>query len=356
MAMTDIGGVTTVSEGSYTVASNTETAEQIREGLGTTPDPEETISKAASELGKKGGEASAAKRAEAAESATKAKEATPEPASGAETPEQAAEAKKTDDPRHDPQARVAQATRQAKEAREALAAERVERERLATELARERAARERPAAPAKPPPSNGKPDPKDFESYEAYLDARDDHNQRQWTAEAARQRQAHEYQARIGGHVSEFSKHLNEAAKADPEFNDKVSPEILGLRPSFTLPGDKAPNGETWIADELIFSPENAPPLMLHLTEHPDEFQRIASLSSPRAVTREMAKITAKLASAKEAATAGASAKVEVSKAKPPIQPVVGTPYTAESNELNDSASLSAFVQRFGERELRSRR
>jgi len=125
---------------------------------------------------------------------------------------------------------------------------------------------------------------------------------------------------------------------------DRYSEEVLSLETDFQREArdprepSSAPN---WIANELVFSPEHAPALMLHFTEHPEELQRIAALSTPRAVSREMAKLEARL----EAATAGDSARRDddVSRAAPPVRPVTGKPYVSEATEYRPGMSLDDY-------------
>jgi hypothetical protein len=81
---------------------------------------------------------------------------------------------------------------------------------------------------------------------------------------------------------------------------------------------------------------------MLHFTEHPEDLQRIAALSTPRAVSREMAKLEARL----EAATSGNSSKREdVSRAAPPVKPVTGKPYVSEGEEYRPGMSLDEYAR-----------
>jgi hypothetical protein len=81
---------------------------------------------------------------------------------------------------------------------------------------------------------------------------------------------------------------------------------------------------------------------MLYLEEHPDALQRIAALSNPRAVSREMAKLEARLESA-AAGTRAKPDKEEVSKAAPPVTPVTGTPYVAEGGEPDISKGFDSY-------------
>ena len=351
---------TTVAVGGIEVSSNHESAAEMTEALAPPKDddgqprvlvdkgkavetePEkEGLSKAAAELGKAGG-AAAAKARKESEKSDGAETETPEQKAAAD--EQAAKAKdKKGDPRHDPQARVAQATREAAEAKRTL---READERHASELreirheiaemranrppAKTRAADERAEAIAASGEVLTKPKAEDFEQYEEYLDARDQYNRQQWTAETTRQQRAHQqasqHYASLRSAIDGFTGAVTKAIEADADFRTKVSQDVMGLEPSFALAQGQQPNGSNWIADEFVSSPGSAPALMLHLSEHPEDFQRIAALSSPRAVTRELAKIEA----AQGAATAGNSSGPAVSQAKPPVRPVTGSPHTAE--------------------------
>lgn len=340
----------TVTSGSVSLTSNTESAEALKESFAPPSteapepvvegeEPEDEVKKAASTLGKEGGKASAAKRA-------------------AETSEDEPEGddRPLGKPRHDPKARMLQATREAAELKRQLAAEGRERERLAAELNAERAARARGADPEPQPPArdpNAKPEKDDFETYEDFVaararwEARDEFQAR--SREFHQQRQVMERRQAIHGRAGEFVEHINEFEKADPQFREKVAPEIVGLRCSFDLHPGEMVGPDNIIADR-IFDSDVAPRLMLHFTEHPQDFQRIASLRTPMEIIRAMARLEGRL----EAATAGTSPRQSVSTAKAPVRPVMGTPQ-AESGELDDDAPLSAFVHRFGQRELRSR-
>lgn len=356
---------TTVAVGGFEVTSNTtDTAGMVESLKPQTPDspeprvlvdqgkpvkdePESDLSKAASELGKEGGKAAAKARKAIkpipdAPKETKADDTSSVPVEPSESESGddadadaeaagAAEAKdKRGNPRHDPQARVAQATREAKEARERAAAlearlERLERERTA------------PPADARPEPraeAPQKPKPEEFESYEEYLDARDKHNREEWTREMTQRQQAHEtasrHVQRIAGAVDGLKASIAKAVETTPDFHERVSPEIMGFMPSFTLDRNtQRPNATNGIADYLLSAPDRAPDLMLYLTEHPQDLQRIAALSSSHAVTRELAKLEARL----DAVTAGVSSEPpKSSQANPPVRPVTGAPSVASGN------------------------
>ena len=345
-------------------------------------EPKEGLSKAASDLGKKGGKA-AAKARKAAE-----KEAKPDDDEDGARP--AAEARKGADrdagdeaegdadaegveadreedsrrenPRHSAQARIRELAEERRVARER--AERAEREVQEVRQRLERLERgERPAerqearpqaaAQDLPPGFPAKPQSGDFEDYEDYLEARD-----MWRDALRDYRQAeaaHKMREDYAVHQRKtaFAKSFSTAAAEIPDFQTRVSPDVMGLEVSDAVKArGERPTGVNFVADQLFSAPERAPALALYLSEHPQDLQRIAALQSPRAVTWELAKLDAKLS---DAATAGSSSGREVSKAKPPVTPVTGSPHT-DSGELDDDAPLSAHIQRWGQREQKASR
>ena len=331
------------------------------------PEPEKKgISKAASELGKRGGKAAAAARKDAEKAPQKAQEPEgdapddedePEDGAGEEDAPESRQADRRGNPRHDPSARVAQATRETREARER--ADRAEREvaELRAQMARPPQAappERREAAPERPDPLK-EPDEGDFDSYKDYVKAVARHEyalaehegQVRQRAHAAASAHYHRAQTAIDGLAGAMAK----ANEADPDFTEYVRPLMDRLVPTWTLPPDAQHDVWNWVADELTSAPENAPALLRHLRERPDALQRVATLRSPRAVTRELATIYARL----DAATAGTSSSRSVSQAKPPVRPVTGSPHT-DTGELDDDAPLSAYVKRFGDRELKASR
>jgi hypothetical protein len=342
------GGLTTATVGGFTVTSNSGISEaQLERDL--KPKSDDAASRAGSELGKRGGKAAAEKRA-AEKSDLKAEQTEPDekpepveakaepdekPEAKAEEPEKPPEEKKGD-PRHDPKARMLEATRKEAEAKRALAAEREARAAVEARLeALERSAPRDEPGRGRPRdlPDTVKPTPDGFDSYEEYLDARDAYNRKAWEAESIRLRQAEQVDRAIGEQKRKF-------AEVTVPNLEKYSEEVLSLQTEFQIPEGAKPTGSNWIANELFFSPESAPTLMLHLTEHPEELQRIAALISPRAVSREMAKIEARL----EAATTATSPEREdVSRAAPPVRPVTGKPYVTESDEWKPGMNLDDY-------------
>ena len=357
----------TVQVGDFTVTSNSDAASMVEslkpeaekdeqprvitdKGQPAEDQPKEGLAKAASELGKEGAKAAAKARKEAfkakpikdtPEPEKKATEAAPEPEATGE-PEAEPERKEGKE-RNDPNVRVREATREAREAREEARLarqeayqERQRREQIERERTNPQGAREtRPAAAQDGPPAL-ETFLAENETYsaglEAYMEARD-----KWRDEqGAKQYQAHaaaaQYAAEVGKRVEGWRGTMGAEAKADPEFIATVKPitDQIGF-PSRLLPQGERPGPANWIADELWSEPDRAPALLRHLAANEDDFQRLAALSSPRAITRELARIEASL----DAATAGASSeppKVQTSKASPPVRPVTGAPSVASGD------------------------
>jgi hypothetical protein len=322
--------VSVESEG-FTVSGNGQSAEAMEANLAPEPKPDEKsedekVSEAAAALGKKGGKASAEKRREAKPDVDARDEVEPEgEASGDVDPE-----KPLGKPRNDPRARMLEATREAAELKRQLAAERAERERLASLVKQPEAA---PAKEAKPA-EDKEPQEADFENYAEYVKAAAKYVARQAYAEERRLDQAREranqWSRGVEATISKFTERVNKVTESDPTFRDRIAPELWDLQPSLSLDPGQSPQAVNVIADEMLAS-DQGPGLMLHFTEHFDDFQRIAALPNSRAIAREIAKLEARL----EAATAGVSSKPTSSKANPPIRPVTGAPTAVESDDEN---------------------
>lgn len=371
----ELGGYASVTDGGFTVSTNAETAEDVKANFaseekpkdGPEPDPEkeeaEEVSRAAAALGKKGGEAAAEKRAKEAKEAKRAKVAE----EGAEAEPKEGDEKPLGKPGDDPRARMLQATREAADLkrqlaaeRQDLAAERRERERLAAEVSRARASEAKPAAVPRASGADAEPDEKDFDDYGKYVEAR----ARWGTREEIRKHQhehglrqrAHAYAHQVDTSVTLFNDRVQEMMKADPQFMERISDEVWDVMvPSFMLDPGERKGPHNVIADEVRDS-EQGPAILLHLTEHPEELQRIATLGTAREVSREMAKLEAKLENGNGVATAGTSPRAFVSRAKPPIRPVTGTPQAADPYAVDDDTSLDEHIRKMNARDEVRRR
>ena len=155
-----------------------------------------------------------------------------------------------------------------------------------------------------------------------------------------------------------FNERVSKAREANPDIDMRVSDDVYDCKPSFTLPRDEygRPVGydqRNAIADEMIRS-ENPVGIARYLSDHPEEFEKIVKMGTARDIARAIAKIEDRAddATSGNPPSAGRSVSKPTSKAPAPVRPVTGSPQT-ESGELDDDAPLSAFVRRFGDRELK---
>jgi hypothetical protein len=361
----------TVDTGSYSVSSNTETADEITAAL--SPDEASAVSEAAKALGKKGGEAAAAARKAKPKEAPEAEADDDEDDEAAElaAAEKAEKEGKLGKPRHDPRARMlqkareaAEAKREAEKARAEAAQAKAEAARHAAEAESLRAGKSAPAAaapePAKPAAAGtGTPKLADFlpnhDTYEAALeeftDARDAYNRSQWEAEQAERQKATAKDREIRAALDEFGGRMDKARAEDPTFLDRAAPLLRGpdaLRPSFTRKDGERLEARHIIMDEAL-NAENAPALLLHFVEHPDDLQRIKALRSIQDIQVEVRVLSKSLNGHSAAPTA--PAPVSVSMARPPVRPVTGSPHTADA--LRDDASYDEHVRVMNAKERR---
>ena len=319
-----------------TVATNAETSEAIKANFESEAKPQDgegkdEVSEAAKTLGKKGGEAAAkARAAKPAEEVEEAPEVEPEKPLGK--------------PRHDPRARVAEATREAAEARRQLVAERAERERLAQELAQARAPKA-DDAPAKDP--NAAPKLEDYGTHEEWVEATIDHRLKIARAQDEQRRYFESMAAAHANGVVRVVEGFKQ--RAATVSLDKVPDDLWdALVPSFNV-DPREVGSVNVMADEILVS-EQGPLMVAHFADHPEDFQRIASLQTPGAISRAVAKLEARL----EAATTGTSPEPIPSKAKPPVRPVTGSPRAVDPDPENES--LEDYVRRENAKELQARR
>lgn len=362
-------GTMSVAVDGYTVTSNSETAEDMiaalkspkdesaeprvvepngeskEEGTEGGDDARAALSKAAAELGKKGGEAKAAKRAEA-----KQDEKGPAPK----------EEKPLGKPRDDPRARLAQVTQQ-------LAEERRYREQVETRLRQIEAGLKQPAGERsdpragqgedpKRPDADEKPKEEDFESYADFVEARARWAAREEWSERQREAQLHErartHTEGVISRVEGFNRRVAETAQTEPDFVGRIDPQLFQLQPSFTLEAGARPGPENVLADELIES-EHPGRLLVHLSEHQEDLKRILSATSPREVAREVARAEARLAGTSPAPQPQ-SEKPEISRAKPPVRPVTASPPPTD-DDIGDDLTYDEHVRRMNAREKRRR-
>lgn len=363
--MTDPGNIATASGGDYTAVSNNETTEQLTEALAEPESEQEPKEgKSASEIGKKGGEATAAiKRAKARE-ATKAEEAPEpeeEPDEDAEDLEPASDSEKPlGKPRHDPKARMLEATRKEAEAKREAKAAREETAALKARLEALEAPKAAPEPAKTPQAASGKPKLEDFATYDEWVEAITDYKADQKFKERDERvrvdRAVADYKAKIDTDLGGAVEILKEYEKTDPQWIERVSDEVLEIKnsPSFLIPRDKEGNyleplgPRNVIADEMIRAKEIGPLIMLHFSHNPEELQRLLQTTSHQETQVEMRILARSMKAAPGKKT------VEVSNARPPVRPVAGT--TRISDDAPDSeASYDAHRDYYNKREKRAR-
>lgn len=328
--------------------------------------------KAASVLGKKGGEAAAEARKLKAKSgakdpkgpsveldkaaiedakereAEKAKKAAKGKAEGDGEDEAAAEGKdKKGNPRHDPEARVeklradiAELARQKRELRESIEAERRNAPPARTEAppAREARTAAQPAARAtEDDPSDPRPKLDDYDgdgAYERFVEdtsrwaARDEH--RKVEAKTHLETARRSYVSAVQTDVDTFHERVTGLKKDDPgqgaafaQFMDSLPEELLAP-PSIMVPEGQR-RQQNLIADIAMLSPKPRE-IYEYFADNMDDYQRIAALRTRDEIIGEMAILKHRL----DAVTADTSSRREVSKAGSPPRSVSGTPRAAE--------------------------
>jgi hypothetical protein len=317
------------------------------------------LSKAASELGKKGGEA-AAKARKAKPIPDKPKEeAKPEPEEKPEEepePKEAAAAEPEEEdededvPLTDKQRRrIEKATKQAAEAkRQARESElrherelrdlRAQVEHVARNVAPQPREESRRAAQAVAPQGDPEPEEGDFELHKDFVKALTAWQWRQLDAQRTMEQRRHSLAVGVASAESQFSKHVK-AAFQDADIRERISPDVLAMEPSWRRAPGVRLSPDNVIADELFRAGEKAPALMLYLSENANELQRLRALRTSSECQMEM-RILARTIGPRGDATSGTSpaaqgsgSKPESSKAKPPVQPVTGKPSIASGDD-----------------------
>lgn len=359
----------------------------IDKGAPVKPEGEkDETAQAASVLGKKGGEAAAAKRkaeAKAKPAEKEAKpaavkdgdaEATPEKAKPAEAAdEDATAAEKKGNPRHDPEARVeklkadiAELARQKRELRDAIEAEKTSARRPAVpEPAREERRDAKPAAQSEASshedPSDPKPELSKYDGENAYERFVEDTSR--WAARDENRKVQHakanedghrEWVNTVQTHVDTFHERVTGLKKGDAgqtaAFNEFMStlPDAILAPSSVQLIAHAArtnqphlrPGPENLITD-LILKSEKPREIFEYFADDVNDYQRIAALRDPLQIAGEMAILSHRL----DAVTADTSSEREVSKAGSPGKSVPGSPRAAEPN-LTGDMNLDEFIRR----------
>lgn len=338
-----------VESDGITVESNTATEAQMRDSLGIKETP--AVEKTAPVVGD--------------ESDGEQRETKPVvPAN--ETPEQKAARERDEQGRFtakgkDAASRISHLTWEREEAKREAARERAARE----ELERRYAPREpvKAAEPAKPTGRITKdelqrykampdaPQEKDFEDYGDYslalnlfaTDKRnDEHETTRTQAAQVERRQMETHQL-----FSTYAERVDAAVKSDPEFLNKLSPEVLALTPMSALGRGERPGPLNALAEEVMRS-KHTTALMQFLSDHPERFQRFEALH-PREFMNEFAELVSDVRQGAAPIAAPALKAPVVSQAKPPVKAVTASPVVGDEppgDEADDEAHRAYWNRR----------
>lgn len=297
-------------------------------------------------------------------------------------------------PRHDPRARVEEATGQAAQAKRERDEARAEASSLKARLdALEQAAR----APKTEPVAAAKPEAKDAEwkRFRTHPDApkfgdfKGDEAFEDWNAAFAmfvadqryderresEHRQAQQQRAIETEHVAKthFAERIGADQPGFDEFVSSLDPRISGAVPvsdpryagsvrmsaisteiaAGRLPQGYKPTFGNFLSEQIFRSP--APKeLALHFTAHPEDVQRLSTLH-PMQVIREMGKLEATLTQAAASLTTGTAPAPPMSKARPPIQPVKGSSQSPAFEDESDEMPVEEFIRRGNARDSKRR-
>ena len=162
-----------------------------------------------------------------------------------------------------------------------------------------------------------------YESYEAFLDAK---------AEYTGKRAAHEYRTKAEAEQKQRAAQEAQAERVK-SFQSKVNEKYPDLAErAESIAHVQMPDG----MGEAISESELGPDILNHFAENPKDFERIAALS-PSAAIREVGKLEARLeGAAKPAATAAAEPK-KPSAAPAPLKPVGGTAVLGDGEPSHDN-------------------
>ena len=271
----------------------------------------EGLAKAASELGKAGGEAAAKARKEAnpePKAAPKEPEAKAKPEPKAdekpENEEKPAEHKaKEGDPRFDAKARIAEVTRQRHEAERRAA--------MLEARLREYEARERPGDP------DAEPTREQFQSDDEFVEARVEYRIRVREREREMRREVEARAAKLSERITAFRKSVQE----DAEFVNRVDPALLDLKPAYlAAPGEAI--GPAEVLGEALTTSEVSRELFYYLTDHPDEVRRLLQSENGIELRAAVGRIEGRLLAERDIAKPEPEAEPEPEPEREPVKPL----------------------------------
>jgi hypothetical protein len=304
-------------------------------------------SEAAKKLGKAGGEAAA--------KAKKAKDAQPEPEATADAKPDDADADEGKPGKSSrAKARIAQLARERAE-------ERQKRQELEARLAKLETER-KPKEDASKPEGDEEPQQDQFNTWEEYSRAVTRWEVRQGISEevqklTAKQREEQEEGRKLEAvktKAQEFYGRLDEALQADPEFYNRVDPALVQGTPTFLLPEGQPPSAESDVMQAIVDS-EHAAALLLHLSEHPDEMDKLRALPDTFSVFRAMGRLEARVGGEPAPKAEPKPEERPVSQAKPPVRPLTGSPQYSEE-DVGDDTPFEDHLRIYNARDARARR
>lgn len=363
-----VGGQVTHDD--MTVESNNESEKDMRDNFAAEPKPKdgdledqegakakedaEKRSAAAKELGKAGGEA-AAKAKKEAEKVEPDGKAAPDKGKAEPSKDEPGEDKKPlGHRREDPRTRVMQATQKLKEERE-------RNDALEARLARVEAGQKPPGDTPKPS-GDEEPQQDQFQTWEEYQNARTDWRvdhgidkkvEKLTAQQREEQEEGHKLEA-VRQKAQEFYGRLDEALQADPEFYNRVDQGLVQVTPSFLLRKDQPPSAESDVMQAIVDS-EHAAALLLHLSEHPDEMDKLRTMPDTHSVFRAMGRLESKVGGEPAPKAEPKPEDKPVSQAKPPVRPLTGSPQHSEE-DVGDDSSLEDHIRIYNARDARARR
>lgn len=167
---------------------------------------------------------------------------------------------------------------------------------------------------------------------ERYIDERQDYRN---NLVARRNYLAHRETSRLQAH----EQRLSVARQQIPNFDELVKADI--------------PITQT-VRDAILDSPYS-PIVILHLSENPQEAQRLAQLPAAE-VAREMGRLEGRIENwlLSAAQPVSGSSRQPVSQAKPPGRPVGSSAAAPDPNELSDDLSVDEYIRRANERDRKA--
>lgn len=240
-------------------------------------------------------------------------------------------------PRNDPQARIEQALERQRLAEERAAS--AERRALDLEARQRPEPKAAPATPAAFPAFETWTTQHPEQSYEDYIEARVEHRLEARDKERTEREEQANAQRTATERRAAWQTNLTAAKQRIPDYDTRINHDLALPMP---------------ILSRMAQS-DLGPDLVLHLSEHPDLAQRLATLPAPDALEL-FGEIKATVKATLDAASPAAPARrVPVSSAKAPIKPV-GSSAQVIGDEPSDDEAVEVFIARENARDRKAGR